>query len=580
MSAEASKPEIYPVYWSSAQMEARQHPRMATVQAFLNSQWISETDGHAWFDPNQDSLYPDRIRRRPPGADSGGLGTHLDPGTLDLWMTEGYQQHFRHLFSGDFAAYDPWDASYRTEAAQYPGSTMCSAFRTFQGWTALSEMRNDQGVLHTVPIPKAMAYLMLRPLLSDVAEDDMCSVQPNRTFPASEQWHSILLRAVSSIPSVQPGDSVWWHCDMIHSVAPVTDQQGWGNVMYIPAAPWCAKNEAYAGSGPRGVPGREEPVRLPGGGLRGELAQPFPARTAQRDRTPRTRDGMTTPKVAGQLPTLDLVRQLTDRHVIEQLLATDTLTRAELAARTGISKPTASESVRRLLDVEILEEAGRQLGKRGPAGTYYRLGSGLGVALAVSAGPDGVVVDSYDLRGQRLGRIERGVPSPIDAARLSPVLVEAVSSATTAAPGPVLSCAVSVAGPVDQATGRLVRLPNAPFLLDEFAPQTADLGHHALSGHGRQRRQLDGVGRARPGCRARPRPVPALLPRRGHRERDRARRRRVPGQRRGGRRAGVREHDRTRRTKHAAAGLLRRLGPPTARLGRHRHRPVAGAVGR
>ena len=33
---------------------------------------------------------------------------------------------------------------------------------------------------------------------------------------------------------------------MIHSVAPVTDQQGWGNVIYIPAAPWCPKNEAYA----------------------------------------------------------------------------------------------------------------------------------------------------------------------------------------------------------------------------------------------------------------------------------------------------------------------------------------------
>ncbi len=243
---EMSKPEIYPVYWSSAQMEARQHPRMAKVQSFLNAQWVSETDGKQWFDPDRDSLYPDRIRRRPPGADSGGLGTHLDPGTLDLWMSEGYQQHFRHLFNGDFASYDPWDASYRTEAAQYPGSTMCSAFRTFQGWTALSDMRNDQGVLHTVPIPKAMAYLMLRPLLDDVAEDDMCSVQPNRTFPAMEKWHALLLEAVSSIPSVQPGDSVWWHCDMIHSVAPVTDQQGWGNVMYIPAAPWCAKNAAYA----------------------------------------------------------------------------------------------------------------------------------------------------------------------------------------------------------------------------------------------------------------------------------------------------------------------------------------------
>jgi hypothetical protein len=33
---------------------------------------------------------------------------------------------------------------------------------------------------------------------------------------------------------------------MIHSVAPVQDQQGWGNVMYIPAAPWCERNERYA----------------------------------------------------------------------------------------------------------------------------------------------------------------------------------------------------------------------------------------------------------------------------------------------------------------------------------------------
>jgi hypothetical protein len=125
---------------------------------------------------------------------------------------------------------------------------MCSAFRTFQGWTALSDMDHDQGVLHTVPIPEAMAYLMLRPLLADVPDDDMCGVTTNQVFPASEKWHSLLLRAVSGIPDVQAGDSVWWHCDMIHSVAPVTNQQGWGNVMYIPAAPWCPRNEAYAAS--------------------------------------------------------------------------------------------------------------------------------------------------------------------------------------------------------------------------------------------------------------------------------------------------------------------------------------------
>src|SRR3954454_22022375 len=57
-----SKPEIYPIYWSAAQMQARQSDRMARVQRMLNSQWTHESDGVQWFDPNRDSLYPDRIR--------------------------------------------------------------------------------------------------------------------------------------------------------------------------------------------------------------------------------------------------------------------------------------------------------------------------------------------------------------------------------------------------------------------------------------------------------------------------------------------------------------------------------------
>lgn len=241
-----SRPEIYPVYWSPPQAQARQSDRMARVQAFLNGQWTSESDGVRWFDPSRDSLYPDRIRRRPPGTDSGGLGPHLDPGTLDLWMTGDYQRAFRHLFDGTAERYDPWDASYRTAGPQYPGSTMCSAFRTFQGWTALCDMDHDQGVLHTVPVPEAMGYLMLRPLLADVPDDDMCGVRLNQAFPVSGRWHEPLLPALTGLPDIKAGDTVWWHCDMIHSVAPVTGQRGWGNVMYIPAAPWCPRNARYA----------------------------------------------------------------------------------------------------------------------------------------------------------------------------------------------------------------------------------------------------------------------------------------------------------------------------------------------
>jgi hypothetical protein len=72
------------------------------------------------------------------------------------------------------------------------------------------------------------------------------SERHNKPALASRQAHAPLLRALAGIPDVRAGDSVWWHCDMIHSVAPVTDQRGWGNVMYIPAAPWCPRNERYA----------------------------------------------------------------------------------------------------------------------------------------------------------------------------------------------------------------------------------------------------------------------------------------------------------------------------------------------
>lgn len=244
----ASRPEIYPIYWSQAQMQARQSSEMAAVQSFLNRLWRFDSAGKRWFDPDVSVIYPDRIRRRPPGTTSSGLGAHTDSGALERWLLPAYQQVFASIFHGKPAEYDPWDAAHRTEVEEYrvDNTTKCSVFRTFQGWTALSDMLPGQGLLHVVPVPEAMAWVLLRPLLDDVPEDELCGVAPGRVLPVSERWHPLLLSALTSIPALEAGDSVWWHCDVIHAVAPVTDQQGWGNVMYIPAAPLCAKNLAYA----------------------------------------------------------------------------------------------------------------------------------------------------------------------------------------------------------------------------------------------------------------------------------------------------------------------------------------------
>ncbi|WP_416413417.1 DUF1479 domain-containing protein [Pantoea sp. App145] len=247
-SLEASRPEIYPIYWSKSQMEARQSEGISLTQSFLNRLWKFNSGGVTWFDPDVSIIYPDRIRRRLPGTTSKGLGAHTDSGALERWLLPAYQQVFRNIFNNQFADYAPWDAAHRTEVDEYDvaNTTKCSAFRTFQGWTALSDMEAGQGLLHVVPVPEAMAYVLLRPLLSDVPEDELCGVAPGKVLPISQQWHPDLIAGLSSIPPLQAGDSVWWHCDVIHSVAPVESQQGWGNVMYIPAAPLCDKNLRYA----------------------------------------------------------------------------------------------------------------------------------------------------------------------------------------------------------------------------------------------------------------------------------------------------------------------------------------------
>lgn len=247
---DASRPEIYPIYWSEAQMAARQSEAMAQTQSFLNRLWKFESGGRRWFEPDVSILYPDRIRRRPPGTTSRGLGAHTDSGALERWLLPAYQKVFGPIFSNHFDQYDPWDAAHRTEVNEYQSgtTTKCSVFRTFQGWTALSDMQPGQGLLHVVPVPEAMAYLLLRPLLNDVPEEELCGVAPGKVLPVSAQWHPELIDGLCSIPALEAGDSVWWHCDVIHAVAPVENQQGWGNVMYIPAAPLCEKNAAYAAS--------------------------------------------------------------------------------------------------------------------------------------------------------------------------------------------------------------------------------------------------------------------------------------------------------------------------------------------
>ena len=241
----SSRPQIFGLYWSKPQMEARTSEELATVRKWLNRLWSFNSENGTEFDPDRECLYADRLRQREPGDDTLGLSPHVDGGSVERWLDQGYRSVYRHLLSGAVESYDPFDAAFRTVTREIPSPAVCSMFRTYQGWTALSRQGPGDGTLNLVPIANAMGWVILRALQDDVPEDELCGAAPSRALTISEAYHAKLLRAYVPIPVVEPGDTVWWHPDVIHGVEDHHTGSGYSNVMYIGAAPACAKNERF-----------------------------------------------------------------------------------------------------------------------------------------------------------------------------------------------------------------------------------------------------------------------------------------------------------------------------------------------
>jgi predicted NBD/HSP70 family sugar kinase len=169
-------------------------------------------------------------------------------------------------------------------------------------------------------------------------------------------------------------------------------------------------------------------------------------------------------------PSLELLRGLSDEHVLRALMAGGRMTRAELAAYTGISKPTVGESVRRLVTAGVLVDTGERTTGRGRIGSYYDLAADVGCALAVSVAPEGVVAETVDPWGRVLARREAPVSRPARPEQVASAVRLAGREVARQAASPVRLAMVSAADPVDRASGRLVRLPGAPFLVGELSP--------------------------------------------------------------------------------------------------------------
>ncbi len=183
------------------------------------------------------------------------------------------------------------------------------------------------------------------------------------------------------------------------------------------------------------------------------------------------------------LPRLAMLREMTDRTVLQQVFSHGQVTRFELAATTGISKPTISESVRRLELAGLLESAGAAMsGRRGRVATFYQLSAQAGWVFGLEVDQGGTRVRAVDLLGNIF--LDNSYP-PVaagDVAAQSKLLRRVVRSmvrAGTAAHGNLRSAALSVANPVDPVRHSIIAMPDSPFpegqvRLDELLPDIGD----------------------------------------------------------------------------------------------------------
>ncbi|KAF9266403.1 DUF1479-domain-containing protein [Marasmius fiardii PR-910] len=264
--------QFFQVYWTKPQVEARSHPNMLAASAWLNNLYSSPEERLDGVDMSTPLTYADRFRMRHPGGHWGAFPPHVDGGSIERWETPAFRSCFSEILSGNWRAHNPYDWSSRLNACKslHHKPHHASIFRTFQGWLAISNTGPSRGTLRVFPdVLLSNAYIILRPFFRPTLSPD------SNNFLKPENWafdisypefpglelrnggffvplptvethpHMFLDKTMTSIPDVSPGDAVFWHCDVVHSVEPEHLGEEDSAVMYIASVPLTLLNQDY-----------------------------------------------------------------------------------------------------------------------------------------------------------------------------------------------------------------------------------------------------------------------------------------------------------------------------------------------
>ncbi len=156
----------------------------------------------------------------------------------------------------------------------------------------------------------------------------------------------------------------------------------------------------------------------------------------------------------------DVLRELSEQSILEAIFRDGPITRPEIAARTGISKPTVSAVVNRLVQAELVQPAGERPSGRGRTPLAFVVNEAAGIVVGVDVGSTTLRVAATDIFGERLAEQEHATAPAGGKAVADQItaVVREIVGRLGPAHGELLAIGLSTPGVVDPVTRRVTSL--------------------------------------------------------------------------------------------------------------------------
>ncbi len=175
------------------------------------------------------------------------------------------------------------------------------------------------------------------------------------------------------------------------------------------------------------------------------------------------RESVTTSTRTFAAGTPSLLRAINERTILELIRDGGTMSRAQMATRSGLSKPTVSLALASLIDAGLVLETGRSTGRKGPGAALYALNPRSGFVVGIDVGRNWTRAALADITGRFVARTQEHAARSSDG-RVTQIgeIAHRVAADAGIEWSQVTHATVGSSGVLDPTRGALALAPNIP----------------------------------------------------------------------------------------------------------------------